>query len=897
MNILNLVLPPKTSGRFAEAQHLFNKFLQESDLQAAQRCIDIYRSLLADSFADVKSHNSDSAASTSKFDDEWHPIGSHRHYHILIQLAHTLMERYLYAGDTLDLESAARHGEEALALCQVKRMVCPTVWVFYANILAVSFEATTNPGELRMAEMLCREAMPLCSTSHPLSSVICHALSWITLRQFGQSGNEALIKEAVDLQRVGLERLPETESQDRHRHLRRLAQALKTKQLYGESQDTNVVLSIVEEAFRICPPMHVDRWALHSEMIGQLLVAYYHSGELELMNRSIELGRQALSTGKFLHSERRALVLFHMAESLRIRHETSGTNDKDIEESVALFREVLRISPPGHVNHCSHLYTLAVALTLQFRSDGDIGHLEEACQLYHHASDIMSTAHPRRYYVVHGYATCLGLRFEETGDISELNRAIDLGKEAVAAFQPATLNHTDSARQMISHLCLRFAVLRDDDDVKNAVKLAEELLEGLPDSDINRLEATVILAKARLLRAVDTEDSGGVDLAVEELLSIKGKLLQSSSGPEGLRILSSCYVIKFRQSLDVAYSLRAKDAMDEVLESVNPDHYEHFQCLIDAAKLYMEQGTPYCNMDIALKYLSDALENTHRDVRSKIRGAKDILVKLEEEHRNLFNTTSSTSSKLLEIIENAVLLLPRIAFFGIHAYSRLQSLKEGQTIAMTGASLALNLSRPEKALEIMEQGRATFWTHTLRLRSPFSEIPEDLRHRLSSLARRLENAVGASTNSADQRHMEGEITRRRKESEEFNSLVDQARCLPGHERFMLPDEYSALKVVAKKGPVVVLVCSTIACHAIILMPSEKTYSIPLEAVTDKWLVESTSAWRSTVTEARSALTDDRKLAKSKKASGSTCARAERILRLLWINVVFPVIQALHTEVC
>jgi hypothetical protein len=215
---------------------------------------------------------------------------------------------------------------------------------------------------------------------------------------------------------------------------------------------------------------------------------------------------------------------------------------------------------------------------------------------------------------------------------------------------------------------------------------------------------------------------------------------------------------------------------------------------------------------------------------------------------------------------------------------------------MTGASLALNLSRPEKALEIMEQGCATFWTHTLRLRSPFYEIPRELRDRLSRIARRLEKVASPSEHSTDQRHVEMEIARRRKESEELSSLVDQVRCLPGHERFMLPDEYSTLKGVTEKGPVVVLVCSTLACHAMILTQSGIVSSMPPEAITDKWLVESASEWRSTVIEARSAMRDGRKIIKIKKTLDSSRTRAERILHLLWINVVFPVIQALRIEV-
>jgi tetratricopeptide (TPR) repeat protein len=891
-----LVPPPKPSGSFPEALRLFDQFLQESDLDAAQKSVDILESLLADFHTDVQAHHSVSAAFPSDLNGAEHSVGCQSRYHVLIQLALTLNERHRYAGDASDLEAAARYGEEALALCHAENMVCPTVLVFYADTLSSIFEETTHSGELHIAERLCREATPLCVAFHPLNSVLCHIHSWIVLRLFQQSRDETLINKAIHLQRVGLEQLPEAELQNRHRHLRRLSQISTIKYSYSGNQDEDDVLSSMEEAFRTCPQMHVDRCALYAQMTMQLLNEYNRSGELEFLNRAIELGREALGMGMLTPAARRAVLLSNMADCLRIRHETARTDDHDLRESIELYREALKISLPGGPNHCLRLVNLATALTSQFRMDGDVSHLEEVSQLYHQASDILSKGHLWRPRVIYCLAESLGLRFRETGDIAELNRAIDLDTQALAALHLSTVNHSHCALQMVSHLCFRFEVLHGNDDLKKAIIVAEELFQSLPAGDLNRPASILALAKARLLRVIDDNYFGDIDLTIQMLLSNQDEVSRSSLSPESLRTLAACYVVKWRQSSDVNYTLRARDTINEALDSVSTDHYERFQSLIDAAGLYMEHGTPYCDIDVALQYLSDALRNTRRDVRSKIHGVKHILTKLVMEHHDLFIMTSSTSFKLLDIIGNAVALLPRIAFFGIHLYSRLQSLKEGQSIAMTGASLALNFSHPEKALEIMEQGRAIFWTHTLRLRSPFDGIPDELHNQLLGLARRLEKVTSASENSTDQRYMEKEVAQRRKDSEVFNSLVDEVRRLPGRERFMLPDGYSTLKGVTEKGPVVVLVSSTLACHAIILMPSRKASVIPLEAITDKWLVESASAWRSTVIEARSNLRDGRKLVKSKKGSEPSYTQAEHILRLLWVNVVFPIVKILQIEV-
>jgi tetratricopeptide (TPR) repeat protein len=875
---------------------LFKQFLQESDLDAAQQCVDVYQSLLADVHTDVLAHNSDSASFSSELDDVGRPIERQSRYHVLIQLARTLEERNRYAGGARDLEYAARHGKEALSMCRAENTVCPTVYVFYADILSSSFEVTGNFKELQMAEMLCRDVIPLCSDAHPLSSTTYHTLSWVYMQQFLQSGGEAVIDQALYFQRIGLERLPETESHNKHRHLRRLAGILTRQLHWGEHENRDDALSIMSEAFRLCPPMHVDRCMVYSRMMWQLHFEYTHSGELELLNRAIELGRQALDMGEFLNISRQAIFLFRMAESLRVRYHRAGASDKDLEESIELFRRILHITLPSDVSRWVYVDGLAGVLVSQFLSDGDMSHLEEASQLYHHTSHIIPTANPWRPDVIAGYAHTLGLRFRETGDISELNRAIELDKEALDDLHPSSISYSNTNMQIISHLCLRFEIIHNNNDLAKATTLAKELLRSLPDGDINRPEAIHLSAKARLLRAIDEKSSIDIDSTIEQLLSVKDELSRSNLGPESLRTLAACYMVNFRHSSSVSAALSAKDAIEGVLESVDPSHYERFQCLIDAAKLYMEHGTPYYDIDIALKHLSEALNDTHRDVRSKIRGAKDVLDKMEVENHYFFTSTSPTSLRLLDIIECAVSLLPRVAFFGIYPYSRLQSLKQGQIMAMTGASHALNGSLLEKALEIMEQGRAIFWTHTLRLRSPFDEIPQHLRDPLLSLARRLEKIANASENSTDQQYIEGQIARRRNESNEFNSLVEQVRCLPGLERFMLPSKYSTLKCVADQGPVVVLVSSALACHAIILKSSDDAVSVRLEVITEQWLMESASVWRSTAIKERSALRDGRKLTKAKKARNSSYTQAELIMRLLWTNVVWPVIQALHIEV-
>jgi tetratricopeptide (TPR) repeat protein len=324
---------------------------------------------------------------------------------------------------------------------------------------------------------------------------------------------------------------------------------------------------------------------------------------------------------------RRAGILNNMAECLRLRYDTARTDDHDLGESIELSREALKISLPGGANYWILLKNLADAIILQFRLDGDVSHLEEACQLYHQASDIVSKYHPNQPLIISGLAESLGLRFRETGDISDLDRAIDLDIQALAALHLSTANYSLCALQMVTHLCFRFEVLHGNDDLEKAITVAEELFQSLPRDNIYRPTSILVLAKARLLHATDNNYLVDIDLTTQLLISNQDNLSRSRLGPESLRTLAACYVVKWRQSSDVNHTIRARDTVNEALDSVSPDHYERFQCLIDAAGLYMEHGTPYYDINVALQYLSDALRSTRRDVRSKIHDVKRILTK------------------------------------------------------------------------------------------------------------------------------------------------------------------------------------------------------------------------------------------------------------------------------
>jgi tetratricopeptide (TPR) repeat protein len=354
----------------------------------------------------------------------------------------------------------------------------------------------------------------------------------------------------------------------------------------------------------------------------------------------------------------------------------------------------------------------------------------------------------------------LGYRSEQTADSADLDEALDIGRRALEIAAPHN-QYTYAALAMIANLCSRFNIRREVGDLEKAISLVEELRRSVPSDHLNENHAVSEISEAFLLRGRHTSNLGDIGEAIKMLTEFLPDHEQSLYGPDLLRKLVSSYLTRFRLTGDTADAHHALSITTTLVDRAVLGYHARFQCLLQVAELYLEPGTPFRSVPVALSYFENALADTHRDVRSRLQGAKYLLGILETQYRDVFSAAYPIQLQLLGIYTTAISLLPRVAFFGLHLHSRLLSLGIGQTIALVGASLALILSLPERALEILEQGRATFWTHNLRLRSPFDSVPENLRGRIIPLARQLERVSDTADYTRKPGSMEVESARRR----------------------------------------------------------------------------------------------------------------------------------------
>ncbi|EIN08893.1 hypothetical protein PUNSTDRAFT_134067 [Punctularia strigosozonata HHB-11173 SS5] len=582
-----------------------------------------------------------------------------------------------------------------------------------------------------------------------------------------------------------------------------------------------------------------------------------------------------------------------VASLLSIRHQLTLSDGRDIEHALELRRQVLECSNPRSRHHSINLCNLASTLSLKFAWIGGLGNLEEAIQLGRQAADAAPSDLPQRYAIADDIANVLMLRFAETGEISDLNEALNWDRTAMAAISPSHARYSSIAVDMIAHLCTRFEHFHTSNDLEEAISLSEDILRSASaNTRVHKPHGTYSLSKALLLRSQHNGNLHDVERAIQELEPVVSGFSERSAWPEFARTLARCFSARFRLIRHADDAHRALAIMNQLLMDVPPGYRERYQCLVDIAELYMQRDAPYYNLSLALENLMHALKDDSRDVRSRLQGAANMLDMIQTHHQEALKGDRGALSQLLDIYLQTISLLQRVAYFSVHLHSRLQSLKAAQNVALRGASIALVLCLPHKSLEILEQGRAIFWTHSLRLRSPFDVVPEDLRDRLSTLALQLDSAAHASHSVDDPRVLEATIAQRRRQTEDFNLLLKEIRGLPGLERFLMHDEFGTLTKAAERGPVVVLVSSTVACHAIIIKRPDDATSILIDRLPSAWLAESGIAWRSAMEDARADLGGRLKVAKPAKRHTPESAKGAEILRRLWVDAVKPILDVL-----
>jgi len=173
---------------------------------------------------------------------------------------------------------------------------------------------------------------------------------------------------------------------------------------------------------------------------------------------------------------------------------------------------------------------------------------------------------------------------------------------------------------------------------------------------------------------------------------------------------------------------------------------------------------------------------------------------------------------------------------GLDLQSRQQALTSGSDgLARDAAACAIRSGQYGKAVELLEEGRAIFWSQALQLRTPMShlrEVAPELEMKLKSLSFALEQGslrdTSRSLSDSPQKvmSMEQEARHFYRLNVEWLETLEKVRRLHEFQDFLRPSRISVLQGAAVDAPVVILNASKSGCDGLIVTSSDVKH-VPL----------------------------------------------------------------------
>jgi tetratricopeptide (TPR) repeat protein len=617
----------------------------------------------------------------------------------------------------------------------------------------------------------------------------------------------------------------------------------------GSLVDLDNAIRLYEEALALQGRLHPIYSTTLSNLASALSLSHFHTGSLQNLDRAISLVRESLTLLPNDHPQR-CFSLINLSVALNDRFRILGNLD-DEDEGIALKREALTIIPPGHWARQQSMSHLALGLSGRYERTGNHEDVVEAMALQEEvleSSSVGSTAH---HLALLGLADLLVTKHRFTNSRPDLDRAIALHELWLEQRVNEQLYKSTCLHTQANALVSRFHLLQDDADLSNAIKKLQAALNLRPKDDPRRYET-----------------------------------LNDLSTTLRLRFLTKGAV----EDMEAATKYQAA-----TLECVPSGHPDHSRVLYGLATTHALENTPYHELTLSFSYAVCALLDARCSVQSRIQGFLELLPHLASgtsQHKD-------TSRRFFDVLRHALQLLPQMAYISLYIRERLRMLKNTEHLAVDTAELALHLGMTNNAVEVLEEGRAVFWTQYLRLRTKFDLLPPELAGKLVELAGQIERATHCFRRQAlyddsenDRTSQDAAVAANRQLALQFETLVKDARSLPGFERFLLNDPYSLLTLVAEHCPVVVLLASTNCCAALLIRGQGMSAEhVELPGITPEQLQNLGKLMN--VTNFKVLATRNGRAMRQSRPGGDG---ASRTLRALWENVAKPLLRAIGCRV-
>ncbi|KAG1894785.1 TPR-like protein [Suillus fuscotomentosus] len=786
----------------------------------------------------------------------------------LTNLASGLRDRFLQRGMMSDLDQAIKLYRAALLLCPPGHLNRSVSLNNLANSLRDRFRQRGMMSDLDQAIELHRAALLLCPPSHSRRSMSLENLANSLKERFQQRGMMSDLDKAIGLHRAALLLRPHGHP-DRSWSLNHLANSLGERfRQRGMMSDLDEAIELHRAALLLCPPGHSDRSMSLNNLSISLGERFQQRGIMSDLDEAIELHRAALLLHPPGHSDR-STSLNNLANGLRDRFRQRDIMS-DLDEAIELHRAALLLRPFGHSNRSSSLNNLAICLQDRFQQRSIISDLDGAIELYRDALLLHPPGHSHRSSSLNNLAISLRDRFRQRGIMSDLDEAIELHRAALLLCPSGHSLRSSSLNNLAISLRDRFRQRDIMSDLDEAIELHRAALLLRPSGHSDRPSSLSNLA----ISLRDRFQQRGIMSDLDEAIELHRAALllfppRHSDRSMSLDNLAISLRDRFRQrgmmsDLDEAIELH-RDAL-----LLRPPGHSDRSSSLDNLALSLQDRFRQQNVQSDLEeafglysefsHLSHAASRTHLSATKSWAASADVC---------------NHPSALLAYQVALTFLDQRVAFLSSSSH-HFDVIREAVSSLATDAfSCSVRRGALTTAVELVEQGRAVFWTQLARFRTSLDELSVSgdagiaLAEEFKRLSFRLRNAFDQST--------EDQSPQIRPLTMQWDEVVSRIRMLPDFSRFLLPPLFSDLQKAAEDGPVIIVNASQRSCDALIIHSAGGPVHVPLD-ITQAEVFESSSELQSL----------------AEQFGSSDCElKLVSILRKLWNDVIDPVVQALR----
>ncbi|KDQ50725.1 hypothetical protein JAAARDRAFT_550455 [Jaapia argillacea MUCL 33604] len=826
-----------------------------------------------------------------------HPHPGQKRAWLLKELGSALRDRFDETEDLLDIDTAIEVHRQSLTAVESNHPLRPSLLSHYGFALHDRFDHSENLRDLEDALSQHRQALELLPAGDPDQyDVLCNVCNALQCR-FLATGEGSDLDEAVVLSRKALQLRPT--SRDSYQLLGDLL--LQRFQASRQQRDLDEAIEVNQQCLDLRPD-DPERARIVNALAATLLRISLETEEgLPILEKAISLLQHARDLP--LQPSGASLVQVNLAICLKSRYKWLATR-QDLEEAEKLCRETLRRSESSAIRQAA-LENLASILIHQFQTSYQLHKLDEAISLLHaYISSTDVDHHPQASMLRH-LASALQFRYSSSTKTNArgLDEAILLLRKAMLLSPPTSPHRYLVASSLALALSQRFHNTRGKDSgrgvsfLEEAIQLQSEVVSAMGHSHPDRREAVAILAHVTEEKYNHSRKLEDLDEAIalrREALSLTR--LQHRN-PTGL-LNNLAHTLQkrydhhhFPEDLTSAISV-CREACIEPSSSTFMTLSLLGKLLCQQYDLTRQPGDLYEAMEAFPAAVADESESV----------AQRFFVAQKWAHW----ADGCGHKSALDAYGAAIGFLPSLAMLGQDLSSRQSALTSGTDgLAREAAAVAIREGKFERAVELLEEGRAVFWSQALQLRTSFDDLrlkAPELADQLQTISQKMEQDsyrgadkvtmgsydVGlAAVSETQSRHL-------RLLGDQWRACLQEVRGMEGFEGFLLPKAYPDLRHVAAHGPVVILNATDSRFDALIIKaPGTEVLHVPLtgfNADTQQQLAK----MRALCEDACPLSCGDRGMRWKDKVKSPETIMKEGLAKL-WETVVEPIIRALDLK--